>query len=85
MLPRGTRYACVFDSTTNTLTLYVNAVSTATATVDTNPGTVAGDAPQFFIGAFLLSQVFFVGSMDDVRLYSRALSQSDVAVVMAST
>lgn len=80
-----THYACVFDSATNVITLYVNAVSTETKAVDANPGIAAGSSPQLFIGAFQQAEVYFVGSMDDVRLYSRALSQSEIAAIMAST
>ncbi len=80
--------AITFDFTgsgTNTVRLYLNGVLDGTGAVGNildpgaQPNTLGGEPNTAVAGI-----VHFAGSMDEVRIYSRALSQSEVASLVAS-
>jgi hypothetical protein len=83
----------VYNASTYLMTLYVNGASAATGTRSTATGAVNWDAT----GGLTLGQSRYaysnpgivadpwIGTIDDVRLYSRALSASDVSTVYAGT
>lgn len=67
----------------STLTLYINGTVAGTATV----GSIAGaSGDRLIIGSDTTNQTetMFIGSIDDVRIYSRALSGSEAAGLYAS-
>lgn len=66
----------VWDSSANNLYLYVNGALQATTNTGANiPGT--GSGWPLVIGS-ALGSAYMAGSLDDVRVYSRALSSDDV-------
>jgi hypothetical protein len=69
-------YSLVFGST-NTFTMYVNGVSTFTFNSGVNP--TAPSAGSFVIGGNGLGTETFNGTIDEVRLWNRALCASEVA------
>jgi hypothetical protein len=63
--------------------LYVDGVlDTKTVSIGTFPD--RGNASPFFIGKDRTSTAFFAGSVDDIRVYSKALSGSDVINLFVS-
>ena len=48
-------------------------------------GALSSNATPLYIGAFSGSSQYFSGSMDDVRIYSRALSGSDILLLYGKT
>ncbi|MCU1677573.1 MAG: hypothetical protein JWM93_2331 [Frankiales bacterium] len=83
----------VYNAATYQMTLYVNGASAATGTRTTGSGATNWDAT----GGLTLGQSRYsynnagiaadpwTGTIDDVRLYNRALSASDVSTVYAGT
>jgi hypothetical protein len=79
-------FVFVFDHTNNARNLYVDgSVSGSTDTSGLAIG-YTGDGSNTFIGRHGASSAnFFNGSIDDVRVYNRALTASDVAQLYAYT
>jgi hypothetical protein len=83
----------VYNASTYQMTLYVNGASAATGTRSTGTGATNWDAT----GGLTLGQSRYaysnagitadpwIGTIDDVRLYNRALAASDVATIYAAT
>jgi hypothetical protein len=78
----GQWHFVVATGTSNSISLYVDGVVQATATVDKSAGYGAGLHP-FKIGGSLWATTGndFVGSLDEVALFYRALSASEVAML----
>jgi len=55
--------------------IYLNAVLDAQ---NTNGGEISGDETDVFIGSYLGGGGFFDGIIDDIRIYNRALSESEI-------
>lgn len=73
--------ACVYDSATSTVKIYVNGVQKTTTTTGTIPSSIGDDAGRFQIGAEDSSTSaanFYDGIVDEIRVYSRTLSSADV-------
>lgn len=67
--------SAVFDDTGNTMSLYINGVldnSQAAA------GTMTPTTDNLMIGSWDTTTEFFTGQIDEVRVYSRALSASEI-------
>jgi len=78
--------AAVYDKANSTKSIYLNGVLDAEQR--TNPGTITPSTHNVYIGARanLLdtgAETFFTGKLDDVRLYDKALSQAEIASIMA--
>ena len=82
--------AVVFDATAGTLTVYIDGVDNATPAAF---GSLTGVSPvvnatgeNFFIGSRRgmagSDGQYFVGSLDDIRLYNNALTQSQVVALI---
>lgn len=74
-----THVAGVYDSATQTLRIYVNG--TMDPTTGTGAGPVDGTGPLMIGNAQGSNQ--FTGLIDDVRVYARALSDAEVAMLAA--
>lgn len=71
----------VYDSTNASAKIYVNGLEAATTTTGTIPSSIGDDTGRFHIGAedSTTSPVnFYDGIIDEVRVYNRALSSSEV-------
>jgi hypothetical protein len=71
--------AVVFDG--SQVKYYVNGVLVTTASL---PATITARTNPFGIGADANTQQFFKGSLDEVRIYNRALTAQEVQIDMAS-
>jgi hypothetical protein len=77
-LPTGWQHvAAVIDSTSMTMQLYLNGIEIDSGETDTLPSDI-GDANQSWLGRSQYTDPYFNGSMDDVRIYDRALSAGEV-------
>ncbi len=81
----------VFNRTGN-MTLYVDGVSKNSSDISAGSATNMTNTDKFFIGAYQditgvapSSGKYFTGSIDDVRVYNRALSATEVATLYNST
>ena len=70
------------NGTNGAVNLYVNGVLDANATGST---TVLNANPAIHIGGNTLDGRYFNGLIDDVRFYSRVLSQSEIVSLLPST
>ena len=61
-------------------TLYVNGVAVGTATISINPSNL-GTTTQNYIGKSQWADPNLTGSVDDFRIYSRALNATEVAAL----
>jgi hypothetical protein len=79
-LPTGWQHvAVVIDSTSMTMQLYLYGIEIASGETATLPSADIGDANQSWLGRSQYSwDPYFNGSMDDVRIYDRALSAGEV-------
>lgn len=68
-------YAGVCSTTTHTMSFYVDGAPVRTATFT---GSVSTSANSVYIGADSMAGRNFSGQMDEVRIYNRALSQSEL-------
>ncbi len=80
-----THIAGVFDSSARTLRLYINGVENGTVT-NLEISTIADNSEPLLIGAtdfgsFVNIRQFTTGLIDEVDLYSRALSQSEIQTI----
>ena len=69
-------FAYTFDGTQNRF--YIDGVLVSSSTIQPQAGSVAG----FQIGRGIAGSDYFKGSIDEVRIYSRALSQEEITAVM---
>lgn len=76
----------VYDAGATTLTVYLNGVNDNGTLSGTVPSSIFDSTNNVVIGTSsgVLGE-FFGGSVDDVRMYSRALSSSEVAVLYMET
>lgn len=80
-LPAGTwsHVVVTHDGTTNAPTIYVNGVSQALTTVQTPSGSLTSDASNdLIIGNVSDASDPFDGKIDEVRVYNRALSATEI-------
>jgi len=72
-------YHAVFvrDAATDKLYLYLNGVSDAAPVTDTTTATLA-NTYNFMVGRWEYYNFYFDGSIDDVRIYKRALSAEEI-------
>lgn len=73
--------ACVYNSATNTMGFYINGVLD-TSTVISNAGPSAG-SDSLFIGKSTYG--YFKGTLDDIRIWSRALTANEISRNMRNT
>jgi O-glycosyl hydrolase len=85
VLSAGTWYHVAITLSGNTGTLYVNGAVAATNTSMTIHPASLGTTTQNFLGKSQYSDPGFQGSIDDFRIYSRALSASEVLAVAKPT
>jgi hypothetical protein len=71
----GQHLAATCDGTTLRLTLYVDGTQVGTFAVNGNMATSTG---QFGIGGNTVWTEFFVGLVDDVRVYNRVLMPAEI-------
>jgi hypothetical protein len=69
--------ACVYDSVGNTLTLYFNGVAYQTPIT----GSFSNDASGTFNISSMPGATFFPGRINDVRVYTRALSSAEIGAI----
>jgi len=71
--------AGTYESGTNTATIYVDGVQEAAGLITTAPDTLLGNS-DYRIGCSLdeRTSTFFIGSIDDIRVYDRALSEAEI-------
>ncbi|MCJ7816994.1 MAG: LamG domain-containing protein, partial [Candidatus Aenigmarchaeota archaeon] len=77
--------AGVFDSQTNTLKMYVDGVQDGSA--QTTSGTLLTSTQPVSIGSAepnYVSTEYFNGTIDDVRIYNRALNASEIQALYHS-
>jgi len=73
-----------FDNTVGTVAFYANG-SQVGSTSYALTGTTANDEPLMLgIGILLQTQYFFAGAIDDVRIYNRALTPTEVKTLYAA-
>jgi peptidoglycan hydrolase-like protein with peptidoglycan-binding domain len=82
--------AIVFDGTTtgnsNRIKIYANGVERTVSFVSTIPSSLPATASNVVLGAYSNNKGPFAnGAMDDVRIYSRALSVSEISELYAYT
>jgi len=75
--------AMTFDSSTNTLSLYVNGSLVTSTTADAGPGVYAQNSVTMSIGGNPY-ETYFNGSIDDVAFYNSALSAARVSAHYAA-
>lgn len=75
--------AGVYDSASTIMTLYINGAST-TSRIANLTGVSTGSTQPEFIGSYKTPSLHFSGRMDDVRIYDRALSASEVMDIYRS-
>lgn len=84
-----THVAVVFDGSltgnTNRLKVYINGTQVSTTGTGSIPSTTQTTTSDFSIGASSDNIANFIGAIDDVRVYNRALSSTDVADLYAYT
>src|SRR5205085_8647389 len=78
VLATGTWYHVACTVSGSTATVYINGVPEATATRSGTPGT---STDPLYIGYGATAGTYFPGSVDDVRVYKRALGASDAAAL----
>jgi len=71
-------YAGVYSPSLAKLAIYVDGVHASSTSVS---GAMDADSGQIFIGKDDYTGRFFNGSIDDVRIYDRALSASEIAAL----
>lgn len=67
--------ACVFDTTANTMTNYVNGAQALQEAENNNP---ADSSSELSLGRFPSGVQYLDGSIDDFRMYNRALTPAEV-------
>jgi uncharacterized repeat protein (TIGR03806 family) len=77
-----THVAATRNGTTGEVRLYVNGVLDGSATGGT---AVLNSNPEIHIGGNTLDNRYFNGAIDDVRFYSRVLSQAELASLLITT
>jgi hypothetical protein len=91
----GTTYAICYAATINTgtwylatgtwdgttLTIYVNGVSVATSTPGSTPSTGAGGDLEMGHEYNISGSIYLNGTLDDVRVYNRALAAAEVSTL----
>lgn len=85
VLSAGTWYHVAITLSGNTGTLYVNGAVAATNTSMTIHPAALGTTTQNYLGKSQYSDPGFQGSIDDFRIYSRALSASEVLALAKPT
>lgn len=78
LLNTWTHVAAVYNG--STVTLYRNGVAVGTP-VTVVAGNITGSTSPVRIGAINDTRYYFTGSLDDVRVYNRALSSPDIGVL----
>ncbi len=69
----------VRNSRTNTMTMYIDGVQVAEEFYTEEPLATSSSGCNFFsIGALCDTKAFFDGVIDDIRIYNRALSESEI-------
>lgn len=77
-----THVAWVYDDTADTMTLYINGASQGTGTSKIySPGSVTTN---FYIGTYLSSVLPYSGMIDELGIWSRALSSTEVSYLYNS-
>jgi hypothetical protein len=79
-LNQWSHLAVVFDGLQ--VRYYLNGVLVTTASL---PATITARSNPFRIGADNNTQQFFKGSLDEARVYNRALTAQEVQIDMATT
>ncbi len=74
---------CVRNSSADTITLYVNGINVASNT-DTLTGTISYTG-QLEMGGRSSSSEFFNGTVDDIRIYNKSLSTSEITSISNAT
>ncbi len=87
-LGEGVHIAAVYDNVANTKRIYVNGVEDAF--VSTTAGKVAATTHNTYIGARANAandgrEGYFTGMLDEVRIFDRALSASEVEFLSKPT
>ncbi len=79
VLSAGAWYHIAVTLQGNTATLYVNGVAVATNAAVTIHPTALGNTPNNYLGKSQFADPAFLGSIDDFRIFSRALSATEVS------
>ncbi len=79
--------ACIYDNAKNMKYIYFDGEQNAAW--GTNPGTVTPATQKVYLGARsnegnTAAEAFFKGMLDDVRIYSRALSSGEISRIISS-
>lgn len=75
-------YVWSYDSASHTSTLYVDGVASATSTATQNPNAANTDPLCFAVDYLTTGPArFWNGDLDDIRIYSRALTQDEVDAI----
>ena len=79
-LSSNTKYhvAGVYNSSNQTVSIYVNGILEASTATGTIPASIGDDAGEFVVGADDSPTNYFDGHIDEVRVYNRALDSSQV-------
>ena len=73
--------ACSYNASTATVTIYINGAISASTVTGTIPSSIGDDTGVFAIGAEDINNTpknFYDGIIDEIRVYSRALSSADI-------
>lgn len=73
-----THVAGVYNTTTQTVQLFVNGTLQTSSTTGTIPSSIGDDAGEIVIGADDSPANYFDGHIDDARIYNRALSGEEI-------
>jgi hypothetical protein len=85
MLPAGWHHvAVVINGTSRTMQLYLDGAVVVSGTTNTLPSNL-GNTTQNWLGRSQYPDPYFNGSLDDFRIYSRALSSAEVAWLAEQT
>ena len=80
--------AAVYDGSGSTnadkLKLYINGVNT-TLTLATIPSSINSNTENLYIGAYYNNSLLFNGKIDEVALFNKALSLSEVGLIYDAT
>ena len=71
------------DANTDRLKLYKDGSEISMTYSGTIPSATDSNASNFYVGAYFTTTLNFAGEIDDLRIYTRALSSDDVASLYA--
>jgi hypothetical protein len=72
---------CNYNATTGVMTLYKNGVASATKTITPNETLSTGTTPVFAIGARNGGSLAMNGEVDEMMIYNKPLSQSEITTL----